>query len=308
MPHINIFKDPGFSQFQMVLEAEMKHLQSAGIGAVQRKAETCDEEEILWQKGILGDHTAEALLNTMVYMNGVYFSLRGGNEHRNLRHEPSQIQLFENPGECPYLKYSENLSKNHPGGLKGRKNKQKIVSHHANLSNPERCFVRLYKLYNSRCPPNRPKNAYYLKPIKGATKEDDIWYTDQPVGHCTLDTTIKRMCKQAGISGFRTNHSLRSTTATRLYQSGCVEEQEIMQRTGHRSIEAVRSYKRPSNEQLIHVSDILYNNSNAKKPCSSNSHVDFNSTKTLSLECSNDETPVFNISSCSSVTINYAAK
>ena len=79
--HINIFKDPGFSQFQMVLEAEMKHLQSAGIGAVQRKAETCDEEEILWQKGILGDHTAEALLNTMVYMNGVYFSLRGGNEH-----------------------------------------------------------------------------------------------------------------------------------------------------------------------------------------------------------------------------------
>ncbi|XP_065902920.1 zinc finger MYM-type protein 2-like [Dysidea avara] len=173
MPHINIFKDPGFSQFQMVLDAEMKRLQSAGIGTVHRKAEpiTCDEEEILWQKGILGDHTAEALLNTMVYMNGVYFSLRGGIEHRNLRYEPSQIKLFENPGEHPYLKYSEDVSKNHPGGLKGRKKKQKIVSHHANLPNPDRCFVRLYKLYNSRCPPNRPNNAFYLKPIKDAKKE-----------------------------------------------------------------------------------------------------------------------------------------
>ena len=90
MQHINIIKNPGFSPFQMVLDAEMKCLQSAGIGTVHRKAEpiTC-EEEILWQKGILGDHTAEALLNTTVYMNGVYFSLHGGIEHRNLQHEPS---------------------------------------------------------------------------------------------------------------------------------------------------------------------------------------------------------------------------
>ena len=133
MPHINIFKYPGFSQFQMVLDAEMKRLQLAGIGTVHRKAEpiTSNEEKILWQKGILGDHTAEALLNTMVYMNGMYYSLRRGIKHRNLRHEPSQIKLFENPGENPYLKYSEDISKNHPGGLKGRKNKQKIVSHHA---------------------------------------------------------------------------------------------------------------------------------------------------------------------------------
>ena len=49
-------------------------------------------------------------------------------------------------------------------------------------------------------------------------------------------------CEQAGIPGYH-NHSLRTTAATRLHQSGCVEEQEIMQRTGHRSIEAVRIYK-----------------------------------------------------------------
>ena len=312
MPGIDIFKDPSFSQFRMVLDAEMKRLQSAGIGVVHQKAEpiTFEEEEILWQKKILGDHTPESLVNTMVYMNGLYFALRGGSEHRNLRHKPSQIQLIEKPGERPYLLYTEDVSKNHPGGLKGRKIKPKIVCHHANVSNPKRCFVRLYKLYNSHCPPNRPDNAYYLRPVKSPAGED-FWYTTQPLGHCTLDTTIKRMCKQAGIPGYHTNHSLRATTATRLHQSGCVEEQEIMERTGHRSNEAVRSYKRTSREQLEQVSDILNNDHNTKKICYSNtlSHIEFNNSQALSLECSRSAvTPVFNISSCSSVTINYSAK
>lgn len=40
-------------------------------------------------------------------------------------------------------------------------------------------------------------------------------------------------------------------------RSECVEEKEIMQRTGHRSIETVRSYKRTSSEQLEQVSDII---------------------------------------------------
>ena len=38
-----------------------------------------------------------------------------------------------------------------------------------------------------------------------------------------------------------------------------------MERTGHRSIEAVRSYKRTSKEQLEKVSDILNNGSSQKK-------------------------------------------
>ena len=41
------------------------------------------------------------------------------------------IELIEE-GEKPYLKYMEDLSKKHPGGLKGRKMKLKIVFHHSN--------------------------------------------------------------------------------------------------------------------------------------------------------------------------------
>ena len=56
------------------------------------------------------------------------------------------------------------------------------------------------------------------------------------------------------------NHSLRATAATRLYQAG-VDEQLVMEKTGHRSIEGVRSYKHTSEQQLQQLSDILHGSS-----------------------------------------------
>ena len=102
--------------FGLKLDAEMKRLQAKGIGSVHKKAEafTMDEEEQLWEKKILGDHSPETLLNTIIYMNGLYFALRSGSEHRNLRHNPCQIKIVERPGERPHLLYTEDISKNHP--------------------------------------------------------------------------------------------------------------------------------------------------------------------------------------------------
>ncbi|XP_071119253.1 uncharacterized protein [Haliotis cracherodii] len=71
----------------------------------------------------------------------------------------------------------------------------------------------------------------------------------------TLQVTVKRLCKTSGIEGMKINHSLRATAATRLYQ-GDVDEQMICEITGHRS-DAVRNYKRTSDNQKATVSDIL---------------------------------------------------
>ena len=98
-PTLDIFKEGEFADFRTVLDSNMKRLQAAGIGVKRRQAEpTTEEEEILWQKGILGCSGPQLLLDTMVYMNGLYFALRGGKEHRNLRHEPTQFQLVESLG------------------------------------------------------------------------------------------------------------------------------------------------------------------------------------------------------------------
>ena len=53
----------------------------------------------------------------------------------------------------------------------------KAVYHHANVDQPERCFVRLYKQYNSQC----PDHTYYLRPLPKPERE--CWFTDQPDGH-----------------------------------------------------------------------------------------------------------------------------
>ena len=56
-----------------------------------------------------------------------------------------------------------------------------------------------------------------------------------------------RLCEEAGLDGFFTNHSLRATAATRMYTSG-LEEQKVCEVTGHKS-NAVRAYKRTTDDQ-----------------------------------------------------------
>ena len=240
----------------------MKRLQSLGIGTKKHQAEplTEEEEEQLWSTGQLGDHSPQAPLDTMLFMHGIYFALRSGQEHRSLRFLPAQVELMDRPGQRAYLRYTEDISKNNPGGLKGRKHKPKIVTQYENSEDPARCFVRLFRLYQSKCPPSRPKDAFYLRPLKKPT--ESCWYAPRAIGYHTLESAVARICKAAGIQGFKTNHSLRVTSATRLFQAG-IDEQLIMERTGHRSTDGIRMYKRSSAEQQEAISDIL---SRSKKP------------------------------------------
>ena len=101
----------------------------------------------------------------------------------------------------------------------------------------DRCFVRLFQKYQQLTPVNKPSHAFYVQPLRNPTPS--CWYSKKPLGYHTLSNTVYRA---AGIHGYKTNHSLRATAATRLFESG-VDEQLIMERTGHRSVDGVRSYQ-----------------------------------------------------------------
>lgn len=111
-PEINIFKSPTFSGFQKTLDSEMKRLCSNGLGVKKRQAEpiTNEEEKLLWEKGFLGDSTPHILLDTMLYLCGIHFALRSGEEHRSL--QLSQLELVSRPDGTAHLIYTENFSKN----------------------------------------------------------------------------------------------------------------------------------------------------------------------------------------------------
>ena len=85
---MDFFTEPEFAEFRKTLDGEMKR--SKGVGVQIKKAEILanEEEELLWTKGLLGDQDPQMLLNMIFFMNGLYFALRSGGEHKNLRIDP----------------------------------------------------------------------------------------------------------------------------------------------------------------------------------------------------------------------------
>ncbi len=106
---------------------------------------------------------------------------------------------------------------------------------------------------------------FYLRPL-ACFNADGIGFSCQPLGIHKIENAVKDLCLQAGISGRHSNHSLRATSASRLYDAG-IDEQLIQERTGHRS-NAVRGYKRTSSKLQKKVTDTLCGGARVTPPVS----------------------------------------
>lgn len=76
MLKLNLLKDPEFAEFHGVL-ATREYIEQATLVMAEMKGS-------LWEKGLLGDHCPRTLLDTPVYLNGLYFGLRCKEEHMHL--------------------------------------------------------------------------------------------------------------------------------------------------------------------------------------------------------------------------------
>ena len=68
-------------------------------------------ENMLWEKGSFGDHCPTTLLNTLVYLFRLHFTLRGRDGHRQLRHKPSQLSIKIAANGRRYLEYRKSRRK-----------------------------------------------------------------------------------------------------------------------------------------------------------------------------------------------------
>ena len=68
--------------------------------------------------------------------------------------------------------------------------------------------------------------------------EDAPWFSSVPVGKNQLSKMVKDMCSQGRVSEKETNHSLRASGITTLFQAG-VSEKVIQDRSGHRWVEKI---------------------------------------------------------------------
>ena len=251
-PNFMLKGNPDFVELHATIDNLFKSLRSKGIGATVGHTEpiSTKEENQLWASGILNVDSPQGLLRCVFYYVGKCFCLRGGQEHRDLCLK--QLQRFYEPDR--YV-YSEHSSKNRQGGFLQSKLEHKTVTIVANSAIGERCPVFLLDKYIKKLPAK--VDFFYCKPFPSVPAEPEKpWYYNIPVGRNTLSKMVQEMCAEAGISGKKTNHSLRVTGATSLFEAG-VPEKLIQQRTGHRSLESLRMYERVSDNQEMVVSKIL---------------------------------------------------
>ena len=95
-------------------------------------------------------------------------------------------------------------------------------------------------------------------PVSKPTNTSTSWYTRIPVGKSRLNSMMKEMCSQAGLSTEFMNYSLRPYGATSLFQAN-IPEKLIQQCTGHKSLKALRQYECTSECQLLDVSNVVSN-------------------------------------------------
>ncbi len=227
---------------------------------------TQDEEDRLWDEGILGKDEPDVLHDIIMYLVGLTFALRGSREQCALRcpgFEP-QILVKRNDDGVEYLEYHEDLhTKTNQGGLTSRKVTPKVVRAYGH-TNIERNIVRLYKKYVSLLPQDPKSPALYKYSLARGRRSGHMWFTDKPLGINTVMKTVKSMMNKIGAEGHFTNHSLRVSAATRMFSSG-IEEQIVKEHTGHRS-DAVRAYKRTS-EHLLEVAEHVTIGDKCKPSC-----------------------------------------
>ena len=153
-----------------------------------------------------------------------------------------------------FLKCTKDFGlKTNKGGLKHRKLQVKSIDMYADPS-PDYCPPWNIVRYLELLPKIRTCPAFYLQPRKKYFGK--FWFVNRPAGINRLRNVIGDMCCEAKLPWFYTNHSLRSTAATKLYQNN-IDEQLIQEITGHRSL-AIRSYKHTSDKQQKIASNCLF--------------------------------------------------
>ena len=152
------------------------------------------------------------------------------------------ISVQETSDGKEFIELRERNSKMLDGTKPGhfRSTRQKIFSQ----PDSDMCPVKLFKQFCEKrlSSTKSPDSPFYLTPVPAHRLENnDYWYYTTPMGKNTLGTLMKRACQQAGVSGRKTNHSLRKSTVSELTEAG-VPPTKIIKITGHKSVSSLQHY------------------------------------------------------------------
>ncbi len=131
--------------------------------------------------------------------------------------------LFDKEQDMKYLQYQPTQLKNNQGGIKDTKRKPKVVKAYENKANPKCCVICIYEKYMGLqlSIVQRGRNDFYLRPLSKVPDNPlQPWFSCQPMGINAIQSVLTGICTRGGLVGKCTNHALKATAATHMYEKG----------------------------------------------------------------------------------------
>ncbi len=229
------------------------------------RALTEAEEDLLFQKGLFGDHEPEVLQRTVWWALSLHFGFRARDESRKLKWGDIALDVDPDNGNEVLVWKSERGSKTRHGD-----GHQRAFFPTAQATNNHRCPVRLFKAFAS----HRPKATINQKRRAGS----QIWYTKGALGKNSIGKFLSNATKAAGWPGNVSNHSVRKTCISRLMDAD-VPSNCVAQLSGHKNLKSLDAYKAASVDHQRRMSNIL-SRSVSREDCATTSSKSSQSTST----------------------------
>lgn len=179
--------------------------------------------------------------------------LQGVQEHYKLKFSQLVRGTHKN---IDHYTYYEHGSKNLSGGINDYSDGKAVTIVDSGLP---RSHVFLLNLYMSKVPKSMkaPDGKFYLMPLPFTPTGSSPWYFTSLPGINKIQTMVKELFRDADIAGNLTNHSLRATGATTLFEAG-VPEALIQKHNGQKSTKALCMYEHVTPAQDLAISKILH--------------------------------------------------
>lgn len=143
------------------------------------------------------------------------------------------------------------ISEDNTGQKFAKPRKDELTKNHRQSDTDESIAGRMYATYDENCPVKvlekyisklSPTNdALWQRPRDSFTDQDDVWYTQQPVGVNTIAKFMRKICTFLDLKTTYTNHCPRATAITALGVD--FEENDIKSISGHKSNNALGKTK-----------------------------------------------------------------
>ena len=207
----DVLSSPEFKLAKKAVKRKTKELVRMGKGRKPHCATelTAQDEEALWMCGELGTHNAHSLFNTIWLILQELLVLKKAKFNSTERCLWGDVSLGMDVSGREYLELHGRETKNITGEVFGVEEIRPKAW--ANLNNPARCPVEIFKIFTQR---RHPSSLLSISPFFVAASKrrgEEYWYMNKNVGRNTLGSMLGEMARRANLPGKKCISSLQKT-------------------------------------------------------------------------------------------------